>query len=114
MSRAIITLLLFLLQQHVFSQSPVRNPALTIPDNLAYLATGISSFVKEHFATDTARIRAIFVWVANNINYDVVKFQNKTPGTQPVTDVLKTRLAVCRGYADLFSELCNQCNISSM
>ncbi len=114
MPKAIIILLLFLLQQNILSQPSVKQPSLTIPDNLTYTTSGISSFIKEHLATDTARIRAIFVWVANNISYDIVRFQNKTPGIQPVADVLKTRLAVCRGYADLFSELCNQCNISSM
>ncbi len=114
MPRTIITLLLFLLQQSIFSQPPAKESALTIPANLTYSTGAMSSFIKEHYFTDTAHVRAIFFWVANNISYDIEKFQNKTTGIQPVEDVLKTRLAVCRGYADLFSELCNQCNISSM
>ncbi len=114
MPKIIITLMLFLLQQHLLSQSSVKELALTIPDNLTYSTSGISSYIKEHFLTDTARICAIFVWVANNINYDIERFQNKNYILQPVADVLKTRLAVCKGYADLFNELCSQCNITSM
>lgn len=114
MPKTIITVLLFLLQQDIFSQPFTKAPDISIPENLTSSTTGISAYIKEHFSTDTARIRAIFDWVATNINYDIAKFLNKNDKVQPIADVLRTRLAVCVGYADLFNELCSLCNIHSM
>jgi hypothetical protein len=64
--------------------------------------------------TDLEKIRAFYVWMAANINYDTGLFYS---GKQDVelekpAIVLKRRLAVCQGYADLFTELCRLSNIS--
>lgn len=112
------SLLLVFWHSLLFSQQP--NPqdqlALEIPESAAATTGGISAYIKDNFKTDTERIRAIFVWVANNIDYDVDRLLSKgnSTGRQPVEAVLETRKAVCGGYADLFNELCNQCSIKSM
>lgn len=74
----------------------------------------ITSYVKSHFASDSERARALFVWVANNISYDVEKLRSKIQGKASIDEVLKTRKAVCQAYAELLVELYNQCNIKSM
>ena len=63
MPKTLITLLLLFVLQDIHSQKLTKEDsiALTIPQNLTSTTAGISSFVKEHFLTDTARLRAIFV-----------------------------------------------------
>jgi len=89
--------------------------ALEIPQANTYSTNGISSYVKEHFSSDSNRVRALFVWVSNNISYDVEKLRAKNQqGKATINDVLKTRKAVCQGYSELFVALCNECNIRAI
>lgn len=90
-------------------------PALEIPLQNTFSTNEISSYVKSHCASDSERIRALFVWIANNIDYDVEKVLLKKSYANPTTeDVLKTRKAVCQGYAELFYKLCYECNIKAI
>lgn len=90
--------------------------ALKISPQETSTSKGISSYVKTRFASDSARVRAIFVWVANNISYDVEKLRLRSETTQKTTieDILKTRKAVCQGYAELMVDLLKDCNIRAM
>jgi hypothetical protein len=105
--------LLFTLIAQSQAITPQDKVALEIPLKETYATAGISTYIKEHFSSDSERIRAIFVWVSNNINYDVEKLLTKKQERTPVSDVLKGRKAVCQGYADLFVALCNECNIKA-
>ncbi|KAL3897527.1 MAG: hypothetical protein SGCHY_003362, partial [Lobulomycetales sp.] len=51
------------------------------------------------------QLRACFVWICDHISYDYPGFINGTPGPQDADSVLRTRLAVCEGYANLFCGL---------
>ncbi len=55
---------------------------------------------------DRERARAIYTWLAANIAYDVgtSPFSGRS-GTDVVESTLRTRKAVCEGYAELFYEL---------
>ena len=105
-------LLLFIVQHRVQAQQAPNNDALAlkIPQTSTYTSADIAAYIKQNFTSDTARIRAIYVWITNNINYDIARLRvRNTPSEtapQSVSDVLKTRNAVCQGYADLFTELC--------
>ncbi|MEO5995500.1 MAG: transglutaminase domain-containing protein [Chitinophagaceae bacterium] len=116
MPKILITFLILFSLQNIRSQNltNVDRVVAAIPENVTATTVGISSFIKEHFVSDTERLRAIFVWVANNINYDIVKFNARNNSLQPVEDILKSRYAVCKGYSDLFIELSNQCNLTAM
>jgi hypothetical protein len=52
-------------------------------------------------ASETARARAAYFWVARNIRYDLAYLSETEPQT-----VLRNRRAVCAGYAQLFTALC--------
>jgi len=111
--------LLFLFQQNLSAQNKNADETiLKIPQANTSSAIALSEFIKKNYATDTARIRAIYIWVTNNINYDVAKLLARNsvpnPGRQSPDDVLKTRAAVCQGYADLFIEVCNQLAIPTV
>ncbi|HEX8333365.1 MAG TPA: transglutaminase domain-containing protein, partial [Segetibacter sp.] len=118
MKKSLVTTTIFLLFTYIgYCQllTPQDKLALQIPQQQTYSTTGISSYVKNNFASDSERVRALFVWVANNINYDVEKVRlKKVQERTTVEDVLKTRMAICQGYAELLIALNKECNINSI
>ena len=69
---------LILLTQTVQAQKVVANEfaatdkkALQIPDSLTVTTSGISKYMTTNFITGKERARAIFVWVASSIQYDI-------------------------------------------
>lgn len=83
------------------------------------------------FATDEEKVRAIFVWITNNIAYDCIAYHSKTKPQNNLsyktpeelirkldkyymeiaTLALRNKKAVCDGYSVLFMELCKANNI---
>ncbi|MEP7111302.1 MAG: transglutaminase domain-containing protein [Ferruginibacter sp.] len=99
-------------------QKNFRPDSLIIPEASCVSVDELSSYIKQNFVTDTAQIRAIYTWIANNISYDVARMQDakNNPQSQPqvVADVLKMRRAVCQGYSDLFTALCKNVGINAL
>ena len=112
--------LLFSIQKNTCSQStnPADDLALKIPQTGTRSVAGISNYIKENFSTDSARIRAIYVWITHHISYDFARVKTRNikmnEAPQTVEDVLKTRAAVCHGYASLFVDLCNSMGIKAI
>ena len=105
--------------QTAYSQKTNFAPdSVIIPEASCVSVGALSLYIQQNFVTDTARIRAIYVWITNNISYDVARMQNakNNPQSQPqtVADVLKMRSAVCRGYSDLFTALCKNVGINAL
>lgn len=67
-----------------------------------------------NFHEPVERVRAIFAWVAFNIQYDADSFLNKRVPPQSPQNTFQTKLAVCSGYSQLFQELCDYSNVKSM
>lgn len=85
------------------------------------------------FSTQHQKVRAIFMWITNNIAYDCVAYHSKksqrvtfTYSTEAelaekkekyyyeyATKALQTRKAVCEGYAALFNALCKIAGVQS-
>jgi transglutaminase-like putative cysteine protease len=81
-----------------------------------------------HCSNDEEKVRAIFIWITNNISYDCPQFHSKkdmnikfTYKTQEELDekrnayyynygtrVLRSRKGICEGYAVLFQLLCRE------
>jgi len=120
MMKVILTfLLLFCLQLNSFCQiKNVDTEAASIPDGNCSSIDALAAYIKQNFATDSLRVRAIYVWIANHISYDVKRFmdRDKNPDMPPqtVADVLTTRSAVCQGYSDLFVALCKAAGINAI
>jgi hypothetical protein len=76
MMRILFTFLLIgNLQQIGICQT--KNPdteAAAIPENYCSTIDALAAYIKQNFATDSARIRVIYVWIANHISYDVMQF----------------------------------------
>jgi hypothetical protein len=58
-------------------------------------------------ASETARARAAYFWVAKNIRYDLAYM-----GQTEAPTVLQNRRAVCAGYAQLFTALCRAMHLT--
>lgn len=56
---------------------------------------------------DSIKARAIFDWITKNIEYDVEAYQSNRVGWKQCDpkEVLKTKKAVCQGYAELFQKI---------
>ena len=82
--------------------------------------------IKLDFETPEEKVGAIYYWVAKNIEYDVKDFfstKKKTPRTYRSQKELerkrylytkvkfKNRRGVCAGYAMIFKQLCDYCEV---
>ncbi|HVG12141.1 MAG TPA: transglutaminase domain-containing protein [Flavisolibacter sp.] len=112
MKNAICTLLaiVFYLQSTTAQVISGTSEASPIPEQNTKSVALFTAYLNKELATDSARIKAIYNWITNNVRYDIQRLQaikdNANPVPQGVADVLKTRSAVCQGYADLFVALC--------
>lgn len=62
--------------------------------------------------SDLEKVRAYYIWITHNINYDIKTFFSNNPNPKTkATDALKRKLAICQGYSELFKELCKHSNI---
>lgn len=66
------------------------------------------------FPSPTDKARAIFTWLHHNISYDVVAFFNNKVQPSTPASTLATGLAVCEGYAGLFTTIANKVGLESI
>ncbi len=66
------------------------------------------------FPSSTDKARAIFTWLHHNIAYDVVSFFNRNVQPSTPASTLSTGLAVCEGYAGLFTALASKVGLESV
>lgn len=118
-----LTLLFILATQWVFAQkapvnefSVIDKIALQLPDSLTMTTDQIASYITSHFATDKDKSRAIFIWVASNIQYDIdnmfaINFYEKKE--DKIAKPLRTRKGICENYASLFTDISIKSGIKS-
>lgn len=116
-------LLFFIATQTIFAQkatvnefSAIDKKALQIPDSLTKTTDLIASYINSNFSTDKDKSRAIFIWVASNIQYDIenmfaINFYEKKENK--ITKPLKTRKGICENYASLFTDICIKSGLKS-
>jgi transglutaminase/protease-like cytokinesis protein 3 len=71
----------------------------------------ISAVVTKNFPDNKFKARAIFDWIANNINFDLKGSRNGDNTVNLSDDILKTRKATSFGYAALFQDMCSAASI---
>ncbi|KAL8765052.1 MAG: hypothetical protein Q9209_007742 [Squamulea sp. 1 TL-2023] len=84
-------------------------PRESVP-SIAWLATRLVS----PFISSTDQARAIFAWLHHNIAYDVVALCNKAVKPSTPASTLATGLAVCEGYAGLFTAIASNAGLESL
>jgi len=83
------------------------------PHNYSFSSYYLANYLTAPTISDLEKARSIYVWMANNITYDMKGFKSgNLPDYRPKA-VLKTNIAVCEGYARLFNELCHEAGIES-
>ena len=86
--------------------------------------TSVSKLARElarNCQNDTEKARSFFIWIADNIAYDLRSFspQSRLSAEQRLAlqtpeQVIKRRQAVCEGYTNLFNALCESVGIQSI
>lgn len=66
------------------------------------------------FSSPTDKARVIFTWLHHNISYDVVAFFNNKVQPSTPASTLATGLAVCEGYAGLFTTIATKAGLESV
>ncbi len=101
-----------------FSQTDyatIDSQSKSVPNSLRdYKA--IANHLTQNLESDTEKARAIYIWIAHNIKYDMnLMYAQKQydPSFNIVDDVLKKRKGVCQHYAELFREMSNTVGLES-
>lgn len=94
----------------------IDNKVLQIPDSLTKTTEGIATYITSNFGKDAERARAIFIWVATHIEYDIenmfaINFYEQK--AEKIARSLRTRKGICENYAALFNDICAKAGIKS-
>ncbi len=71
----------------------------------------LAAYLVKPAANDTEKARSFYVWIAENISYDVQAFLRGVLKQYTPEEVLEKRKAVCQGYSGLFKALCDEAGI---
>lgn len=87
-----------------------------MPDSLTKSTDAIAGYIKANFNSNEDKVRAIFIWVATNIRYDipnmyVINYYEKKE--DKIAKPLQTRQGICENYAALFTDICEKAAIPS-
>ena len=96
--------------------SAVDKVMVRIPDALTKTTQGIADYVKSNFSKPDDQSRAIFIWIATNIQYDIDNMFAINFYQQPneiIDKVLKTRKGICMSYAELFKDIANKVGVKT-
>lgn len=116
-----LLLLLFLpaflfAQKNVSSYSAIDKKMADPSIVRAQTTTEVAEYVNANFSTEQDKVRAIFIWVASNISYDVPNMFamnfNETK-EEKIKRTMKSRLGVCENYAAIFNEICIKCGLTA-
>ncbi|CAG8682382.1 15952_t:CDS:2, partial [Cetraspora pellucida] len=91
--------------------STVDEYARETPESETKSEARLSNYLTSVWDDDIYKLRAIFVWITDNISYDCNLFYSGKFSDKSAKDVLKTRTAVCAGYAKLFHELATEAGL---
>lgn len=124
MKQKTLLIILVFITQTIFAQKTPVNPfsaidkkALQIPDSLTKTTENIAGYINANFKTDNEKVRAVFIWVASNIQYDIenmfaLNFYEKKE--EKISKPLNTRKGICENYAALFSDICLKTGVKSI
>jgi hypothetical protein len=89
--------------------------AATHTDNVNFSnIEDLVNYGKKNTGTVAEALRFYFVWVAQNVQYDAseLKTAHRNPTKQEPETVFRNRQAICRGYSDLLTVICQKAGIN--
>ncbi|MCJ7444801.1 MAG: tetratricopeptide repeat protein [Methanotrichaceae archaeon] len=93
-----------LIDQYILEKKP--------PASFKKSVKKLAPFLIAPATNDREKARAIYRWIAENINYDVESYLSDIHVNDSPIYVLKERKAVCAGYAKLFKALAKEANLT--
>jgi len=92
--------------------SAIDEQAKKVPATVSRNVASLAEHLNKNTSNNLEKVRAYYIWITHNINYDVKTFfsGNPNPKTKAI-DALKRKLAICQGYSELFKELCQTSDI---
>jgi hypothetical protein len=90
---------------------PLARHALQAPAEAEKTVDSLAEYLVQPAKTEHDKARVIFRWIADRIAYNAEGFFAGKPGDNSPEAVLKNRVAVCQGYADLFGELAKRAGL---
>ncbi|WP_394751199.1 transglutaminase domain-containing protein [Spongiimicrobium salis] len=118
MIRTILSLFFLLYGSCLFAASDyteIDKRSKKIPDSLETIEE-ITTYLTNGLSKIDEKVRAIYVWTAHNIRYDISKSYEEVKYTsydQMVVDALESRKGVCEHYAQLFHRMCALAGVKS-
>ena len=88
--------------------------ALNAPEAAEKSIESLAAYLTEPAKNDKEKARAIYRWIAENIDYDVNGFFKNTFGDTSAEGVLKSGRSVCGGYSNLFERLANASGLETV
>jgi hypothetical protein len=70
----------------------------------------LARYLMDGAENDVEKVRAFYVWIADNISYDTKSYFRRQYPNQSPQAVLNRRTAICQGYANLFKRFCDIAN----
>jgi len=105
------TSIVFLFAQKI-DYTNIDNYARNTPRSNCRTVKKLSAYLTKTSNNDFEKVRAFYVWITENINYDIKVFFNPTRNKKvTASEVLTKRKAVCEGYSTLFKALCDNVEI---
>lgn len=94
----------------------VDKVALQIEEEQTRSTQTIADYININFTSQSDKARAIFIWVARNVQYDLanmfaIDFYAKKE--EIIDRTIKTRKGICQGYAEVFHDLCQKTGLTS-
>ncbi len=105
---------IILLSVNVIAQdfSTIDEYSKKAPSSATKSVEKLATFLNEGTNNDLEKVRAYYVWITHNVNYDTKTFFSGNPNPKTkASDALQRKMAVCQGYSELFKELCAFSNI---
>ncbi len=89
----------------------VDDYALKAPTQREQNIDSLTKYLTEPFTDDFSKVRSIYIWITNHIDYDVRTFcKNKNIDISPANTLKKSK-TICTGYANLFKTICEKAGI---
>ena len=126
MRKVVPLLFLTLFSKFVVAQKPLPKPAneyaaidkiaLQLPLLQVKSTQDIADFVNAHFRNNADKARAIFIWTATNIAYDVdnmfaIDFYESKQ--HKIDKAIRSGKGICENYAAIFNDVAGKCGIES-
>lgn len=88
-----------------------------IPDSITATSATIAAYLKNNRSSQIGMLKSLYGWIGNNISYDMVntfKPDYYTDTADAINKTLKTRIAICHGYASLFMDVSRRAGIPAL